>query len=307
MIMESERTTAHYGDIVELVGPKQKSFIFCLAPGGKLHTHRGIIEHDDLIGILWGTQIFTHLGRSFILLQPSLADLLRETRRSTQIIYPKDVGFILVTMGIGPGQQVLEAGTGSGAFTTALAFAVGPQGRVYTYEQNPQAQQLARKNLARLGLSERVTFKLKDILDGFDEQGIDALFLDLPNPYDYLTQVRKALKPGGYFGTILPTTNQVEKLLVSLNRENFAFIDVCEIFLRYYQAIPEKLRPVDRMVAHTGFLVFARPIIPTERKTGIVIKEVGRSQISEPDEEIENIEGLETPPEIEESGQGGMF
>ncbi|MGE5224281.1 MAG: tRNA (adenine-N1)-methyltransferase [Omnitrophica WOR_2 bacterium] len=298
--MESARTTAQYGDIVELVGPRQKNFIFLLAPGGKLHTHRGIIQHDDLIGILWGTQIFTHLGRSFILLQPSLADLLRETRRSTQIMYPKDVGFILVTMGIGPGQQVLEAGTGSGAFTTALAFAVGPEGHVYTYEQKLEAQQLARKNLARLGLTERVTFKLKDISDGFDEQGIDALFLDLPNPYDFLPQVRKALKPGGYFGTILPTTNQIEKLLVSLNRENFAFIDVCEIFLRYYQAIPEKLRPVDRMVAHTGFLIFARPIIPSEKKNGIVIEELVRAETTEPDVNADVIEGFETSSEVEE-------
>jgi tRNA (adenine57-N1/adenine58-N1)-methyltransferase len=250
------------GDLAQLVTPRSKSFIIRLTPGERLETHRGILNHDDLIGLPWGSQVFSHLGRSFMLLQPGLSDLLRETRRSTQIMYPKDIGFILVTMGIGPGQHVLEAGTGSGSLTTALAFAVGIQGHVTSYDNKPQVQHLAQKNLERIGLSERVTFKLKDIGEGFDERGVDALFLDLPNPYDYTSQVREALKPGGFFGSLLPTTNQVSKLLIALNRENFAFLDVCEIFLRYYQPIAEKLRPTDRMVAHTGYLIFARPIIP---------------------------------------------
>jgi tRNA (adenine57-N1/adenine58-N1)-methyltransferase len=183
-------------------------------------------------------------------------------------MYPKDVGFVLVTLGIGPGKKVLEAGTGSGALTTALAFSVGPTGHVYSYDSRPEMQQLAQKNLERVGLNEQVTFKTRDIMEGFDEINIDALFLDVPNPYDYITQVRQALKLGGFFGSILPTTNQVSKLLIALHRENFAFIDVCEILLRYYKAVPERLRPTDRMVAHTGFLIFARTIqegaLPTE-------------------------------------------
>jgi tRNA (adenine57-N1/adenine58-N1)-methyltransferase len=105
---------------------------------------------------------------------------------------------------------------------------------------------------------------LKDIQDGFDEQGVDALFLDLPNPYDYILQVRNCLKPGGFFGTILPTTNQVTKLITELKRNDFAFVDVLEIMLRYYKSDPERFRPTDRMVAHTGYLVFARPIIRSQ-------------------------------------------
>jgi tRNA (adenine57-N1/adenine58-N1)-methyltransferase len=137
---------------------------------------------------------------------------------------------------------------------------------VTTYEYRPEVQRLAQKNLERLGLAERVTFKLRNINEGFDEQGVDALFLDLPNPYDYLPQVRQALKPGGFFGCILPTANQIEKLLVALYREFFSFVEVCEILLRYYQAEPDKFRPTDRMIAHTGFLIFARPILPSAWK-----------------------------------------
>jgi tRNA (adenine57-N1/adenine58-N1)-methyltransferase len=177
-------------------------------------------------------------------------------------MYPKDIGFILLAMDIGPGKHVLEAGTGSGSFTTALAFIVGSQGKITTYESRREFQHLAQKNLDRLGLSDRVDFKLRDISDGFDEKNVDAVFLDLPNPQDYVTQAKEALKPGGYLGSILPTTNQVSTLLIALRRSNFAFIEVCEILLRYYKAVADRLRPTDRMVAHTGYLIFSRSMAP---------------------------------------------
>ncbi len=232
-------TTTQEGDLVQLVSPTNKVYLVRLAPGGQLHTHRGIVNFDAIIGIPWGSQIFTHTGSLYYLLQPSLSDILRETKRNTQIMYPKDIGFILVMMGIGPGAQVLEAGTGSGAFTTALAWAVGPQGHVYSYDNRPEMQNLARKNLDRLGLLERVTLKVRDVAEGFDEQGVDALFLDLQNPYEYLPQVRQALKSGGYFGSILPTTNQVSRLIYVFHANGFAFVDVCEIILRYYKPVAE--------------------------------------------------------------------
>lgn len=257
-------THAQAGDLVQLVGLRHKHFIFTLQPGGTLQTHRGILNHDDLIGLPWGSQVFSHLGSPFFLLQPMLGDLLNELPRNTQILYPKEIGFILVTMGIGNGQRVIEAGTGSGAMTTALAFAVGSQGRVYSYERRPEMQNLARKNLTRLGLDERVTFKLKDIAEGLDETNADAFFLDVPAPYDYIGQVRAALKPGGFFCSIVPTFNQAEKLLYALRRHKFAFLEMCEVLLRYYKPEPMRLRPTDRMVAHTGFLVFARRVEPSD-------------------------------------------
>lgn len=160
--------------------------------------------------------------------------------------------------------------------TTALAYAVGPEGRVVSYEAKEDVQNLARKNLTRFGLESRVDFKLRDIQQGFDETDADSFFLDVPNPYDYISQVRAALKPGGFLCCLIPTFNQVEKTLYALQQQNFAFVEVCEILLRYYKADPLRLRPTDRMVAHTGFLVFGRRIEPSEDPRGKELsKEVG--------------------------------
>jgi tRNA (adenine57-N1/adenine58-N1)-methyltransferase catalytic subunit len=256
--LRSTRTQA--GDIVQLVGLRHKHFIFPLSEGSSFHTHRGIVKHDDMIGLPWGSQVFSHLGSPFFVLQPALGDVLIDLPRNTQILYPKDIGFILVTMGIGEGQRVMEAGTGSGSMTIAMAYAVGSVGKVISYERRPEMQQLARKNLTRLGLDERVDFKLGEIADGFEETDVDAFFLDVINPHDYIEQVRAALKPGGFFCSLVPTVNQVSMLLFALRRQKFAFIEVCEVLLRYYKPEPSRLRPTDRMVAHTGFLVFARRI-----------------------------------------------
>ncbi len=250
------------GDLAMLVSPTNKNFIIRIHPAGELHTHRGIVRHDDILGKSWGSKVLTHLGGLYYILQPGLGELLRETARNTQIMYPKDIGFVLVMMGIGDGTVVLEAGTGSGALTTALAWAVGSTGHVFSYENRPEMQKLAIKNLTRLGLADRVTFKLRDIQEGFDESGVDAIFLDVQNAYDFLSQVRSSLKSGGFFGSIMPTTNQVQRLLIALFQNHFAFTDVCEIILRYYKPVPERLRPTDRMVAHTGYLIFSRKMLP---------------------------------------------
>lgn len=263
--MREEKNYAQAGDLAQLIGLTHKHFIIRLTPGQQLQTHRGILYHDDLIGRPWGSQVFSHIGRPFFLLQPSLSDLIRDLPRNTQIMYPKDIGFLLLNMDIGPGRLVIEAGTGSGALTIALAHAVSPNGRVVTYEIRPEAMELAKKNLGRLGLENQVTFRLQDIAEGFQEQNADALFLDLPNPEDFIQQVRATLKIGGFFGSILPTVNQVERLIAALQKHHFAFIEVCEILLRYYKPVAERLRPTDRMVAHTGYLIFARPIAPSEK------------------------------------------
>ena len=269
-------TRANAGDVIQLVGLRHKHFIFTLAADGEMQTHRGVLKHNDLIGLSYGTQVFSHMGAPFFLLQPSLADLLNELPRNTQILYPKDIGFIIVTMSIGPGQRVIEAGTGSGSMTIALAHAVGPDGKVISYEHRQDFQNLARKNLTRVGLESRVDFKLRDIAEGLDETDADAFFLDVQNPYDYIGQVRAALKPGGYFCALIPTVNQVEKVLLALRAHRFAFIEVCEMLLRYYKPEPTRFRPTDRMVAHTGFLVFARRIEPSEDpRSRELLEEVG--------------------------------
>lgn len=282
MTFQSSSPLARDGDLAQLVGLRHKHFILTLKAGADFQTHRGVLQHDDLIGKPWGSQVFSHLGAPFFLLQPSLADILIDLPRNSQILYPKDIGFILVTMGIAPGMTVMEAGTGSGSMTIALASAVGPEGKVYSYEQREDMQNLARKNLERVGLAERVEFRLRDIANGFDETNVDAFFLDVPNPYDYIPQVRAALKPGGFLCSLSPTFNQVEKTLYTLRRNDFAFIETCELLLRYFKSEPSRIRPTDRMVAHTGFLIFARRIEPAaDERARELFEEAGAGELEQ--------------------------
>jgi tRNA (adenine57-N1/adenine58-N1)-methyltransferase len=256
--------TTQVGDLALLVSRDRKSFIVRLTAGARLSTHRGVLLHDDLIGAPWGARMSSHLGYPFLLLPPSTDDLMRHLERTTQIVYPKDAGYIMLKMRVVPGSRVIEAGTGSGSLALLFAQAVSPTGCVYSYESRADVQQLARKNLERLGLTEFVELKLRDITEGFDERDVDALFLDLPNPWDYLAQARAALVGGGFFGSILPTTNQVSRLIGALEQAGFGLIEVEEILLRQYKAVAERLRPMDRMVAHTGYLIFARALVSSE-------------------------------------------
>ncbi len=255
---------AQEGDLVLLMAQNRKSFIVRLERGGELHTHKGMIRFDDLIGQPLGREVRTHLGHPFLVLEPSLHDLIKDLRRTTQIMFPKDIGYLLLKMNIGPGSRVVEAGTGSGGLTLALARAVGPMGRVFSYEVRADVLSLARKNLARVGLLERVEIKERDIAQGFDEEDIDALFFDVRSPWDYVAPAWAALKGGGFFGAILPTTNQVSRLVRALPDVGFGVVEVVELLLRSYKAVPDRLRPTDRMVAHTGYLVFARKLMSSE-------------------------------------------
>ena len=266
------------GDLVQLVGLSHKNFILRLKADAVFQSHRGVVGHNDLIGIPWGSEVSSHKGSPFFVLPPSFADLLIDTPRSTQILYPKDIGFIMLSLGVSPDSKIIEAGTGSGALTCAFANALGEGGRIVSYEVKPDVQNRARKNLDRLGLLEKVDLRLRDIADGFDEEGADILFLDVQDPHNHIAHVRRALKPGGSFGCILPTMNQVSLLITELRRRDFIFIEVCEILLRYYKTEPTRLRPVDRMVAHTGFLIFARPVIRSQSSLDLQDELQGDSQ-----------------------------
>lgn len=294
MSVEIEQSCTRAGDLIQLVGLSHKSFIFTLVDGGEFQSHRGVIKHDDLIGKPWGIQIFSHNGSPFFLLQPSLPDILKNTKRATQIMYPKEIGYIMIQLGVRPGTRIIEAGTGSGSFTTALAYAIGDSGRIYSYEAKEANQKIAIRSLEKLGLTTRIDFKVRDIREGFDETGVDAVFLDVANPYDYLVHVKKALKSGGYFASILPTMNQVTTLLTALRRNDFAFIDVCDISQRYYKTEPSRFRPTDRMIAHTGYLIFARSVtIDHDLADQKLLKEIGVLGI-EDDKSAETEDNLDT-------------
>jgi len=252
---------AEENDLVLIIGQDRKQFVVRLRAGGQIQTHRGVLAHDDLLGRPVGREVRSHLGYPFVVLEPSTFDLIQELKRTTQIMFPKDIAYVMIKLNVMPGSRVVEAGTGSGGLALALARAVGPDGRLYSYEARADILKVAQRNLEALGLAANVEFKLRDIGEGLDEQDVDSLFLDLRQPSDYLQQAAAALKDGGFFGAILPTTNQVAELIYTLESTRiFGHIEVEEILVRPYKAVPGRLRPADRMVSHTGYLVFARKV-----------------------------------------------
>jgi tRNA (adenine57-N1/adenine58-N1)-methyltransferase catalytic subunit len=257
------------GQLVMLVSPKGKRYFKILDPVETLNTNDGQLQMQTVMENGFGSRLDTHLGKTYTVLKPTLYDLIKSVKRRTQIIYPKDIGYIIVKLGIGPGSRVIESGSGSGALTTALAWFVGEQGMVYSYERREEFASLCAKNLERNGLGSRVEIINSDIDQGFEQTEADALFLDVRTPWDYLEHIPKALLPGGPVGFLLPTVNQVSMLLAALEEGPFASVEVLEILVRRYKPVPERLRPDDRMVAHTGYLIFARlsprsAVIPVE-------------------------------------------
>lgn len=237
-----------------------KRYVLLLRAGDRFHSHRGIIAHDDLIGQPFGRKVYSHLKHPFVILQPSIHDTLMDLHRVTQIIYPKDIGQILLKLDVGSGRRVIEAGTGSGALTIAMAHNVRPDGRVYSYEAREDMINVARRNLDTAGMLPYVELNHRDIAEGFTETDVDALFLDVREPQDYLGAVCEALADGGFFGALVPTTNQISDLLAAMAAYPFTMIEVEELLLRKYKPVPQRLRPEDRMVAHTGYLIFARKL-----------------------------------------------
>ncbi len=258
------------GSLILLVSPKGKQYLRKYDPQAKLHTQEGVLDMAQVQEAGYGGVITTHIGHPFRILRPSTYELIKGVKRSTQIMYPKEIGYTLLKLGIGPGARVVEAGSGSGGMTLAMAYHVGDTGRVYTFERRPEFYELAGKNLDAAGLSHRVTRFNHDISQGFappdvtpgdpvsDPAGADALFLDVRTPWDYLPQVAQVVCPGAPVGFLLPTTNQISDLLRGLENAPFADVEVLEILVRRYKPVADRLRPEDRMVAHTGFLVFAR-------------------------------------------------
>ncbi|QJB56124.1 tRNA (adenine-N1)-methyltransferase [Pseudodesulfovibrio sp. zrk46] len=250
------------GQLILLISHKGKRYLRKLEAGGEVHTHDGKLLMDEAAEAGFGQYVNTHLGRPYLILKPTLHDLIKGVKRQTQIMYPKEIGYLMMKLGIGPGSTVIESGTGSGGLTTALAWFVGDTGKVITYERRADFFKLAGKNLERVGLKHRVEQVNQNIEDGFLHSGADALFLDVRTPWEYLHSIPNAVIPGAMCGFLLPTVNQVSDLLRGLEDGPFEDLEVLEILVRRWKPVADRLRPDDRMVAHTGFLVFARYMEP---------------------------------------------
>lgn len=259
-----ETSRLREGDLVLLLSPaKGETYLVRLQSGAVQGSHLGKIPHDAILESGYGEVIRTHLGRPFLVLKPSLGEYTRRIKRKTQIIYPKEAGYLLLHLDVFPGATVVECGSGSGSFTTILATFVGPTGRVVSYERRESFSELARSNCERFGVAERVTFKVRDLDDGegFDEEGADAVFLDLQNPWEYIAEVKHALAPGRRVGILVPTFNQIQQTLEALEANAFVQVEVVEILLRGYKTNPRRIRPEDLMVGHTGYLLFASSVV----------------------------------------------
>lgn len=224
-----------------------------------LHTHGGVIKESDLRKIKYSGPVETHLGKKFFVLKPSIIDFIEKMQKRAQIVYPKDAALIIGLTGISYGSQVLEAGSGVGGLTLMLANAIMPEGVVYSYEIRKEHLKEAREHLKECDLDKFVKFKNKDIFKGIDEKDLDVVVLDLAEPWRVPEHAAKALKFGGFLVSYSPSIEQTKKFVLSLPR-NFQDVTTVESLVREWEVTPQRCRPKTRMIAHTGFITFARKL-----------------------------------------------
>lgn len=239
--------------------PGHRTFLVELTPGRTLHTHDGTIKHDQIIGQPEGAQILTHMNKPFIAIRPTLPQKMMKVKRKTQIIYPKEAARLALELSIGPGTRVIEMGGGSGSLTTLLATLVGPSGKVYSFDRSADFQDVAKENIARVGLEAAVEFLILEAGAPFGVTDVDAVVLDLPEPWLAIRPAFEALRPGGMFGSITPNVEQLKQLHMEAEDAGFADLTALEVIeRRMLVRRREGVRPSERMIGFTGYLLFGR-------------------------------------------------
>ena len=249
------------GDRALLVDDRGRRFLIRLQPGGTFHFHGGSVPHDLILGSEEGVEVHSTMGVPLTCLRPTMADYVLKMPRGAQVVYPKDIGAILVHADIAPGSRVLEAGTGSGALTLALCRAVGPEGRVVSYESREDFHRRAAENLeAFLGkLPPGLDLRLGDVREvASTGETFDRAVLDLPEPWAVLPEVGGALRSGGILCAYLPTTNQTQAAVLALRDGGFTEVVTLEVLVRSWHVTERSVRPDHRMVGHTGFVTVGR-------------------------------------------------
>ena len=252
------------GDHVLLYLDRKRTYLVKIEKGGSFHTHKGFVEFDNLIGEEYGSRVSSSLGTEFVVLKPLLRDYIFKSMRKTQIIYPKDIALMVMFSGISCGSRVVEAGTGTGALTTALAHHVKPKGCVYSYEIREEFLKVAQKNLTRAGLIDFVELKNKDVTAGIDESDVNAVILDLATPWLVVPHAYAALKPCSTIVSFSPTIDQIVKTVEALKENTFVDIRTVECLMREMRVERGKTRPQTLMTGHTGYITFARKAVKTE-------------------------------------------
>ena len=246
------------GERVLLIDPKERRYLLTLVAGATFHTHAGVLAHDDMIGGAEGRMITGSTGRQFLVLRPTLSDIVLKMPRGAQVIYPKDLGAILIAADIGPGQRVLEAGVGSGALSMTILRAGAT---VVGYELREDFAERAQANVrATLGPDVPYRIEIRDVTAGIDEVDLDRILLDMPEPHKVIPAASTALRPGGILLAYLPTINQTALLRQALDEPGapFGLSETQEIMRRTWHVEARSVRPDHRMVGHTGFLTTAR-------------------------------------------------
>lgn len=256
------------GDTVLLIDRKEREYLRTLRAGARIHIRNGLIAADDLIGGPDGREVENTKGEPFLILRPTYATLIPNLPRRAQVIYPKDVGTILMWGDIAPGVRVLEVGTGPGALTMALLRAVGPTGHVISYEIRPDFADMARANVQQFfGDAPHWTLKLADVFEGIEERDLDRMVMDLAEPWTLLPAAHAALRPGAVLIVYVPTVLQVKQFVDCARIGGFGAVQVTETLLRPWHVRGLSIRPEHRMVAHTGFVIICRRLagVPVTR------------------------------------------
>jgi tRNA (adenine57-N1/adenine58-N1)-methyltransferase len=249
------------GERILFVDARDRTYLVRLQTGGTFHTHGGTLRHDLVIGQPEGVRLETAGGMILTAFRPRFADYALKMPRGAQVIYPKDIGPILVFTDIFPGARVLEAGTGSGALTIALVSAVGPSGRVVSYEVRPEHGERALANIEDFhgGVPDWVDLRAGDLREVAETgERFDRAVLDLPQPWDMLDALGRVLEPGGVLCCYLPTTVQVQQVVLAFEPAGFQHVETIETLQRSWHVTDRSVRPDHRMVGHTGFLTVAR-------------------------------------------------
>jgi tRNA (adenine57-N1/adenine58-N1)-methyltransferase len=246
------------GDLVLLVDGKQRRYLVTLEEGGEFHSHAGFVPHEQLIGKEDGMIVLSTRNARYTAFRPTLTDFVLKMPRGAQVIYPKDLGPILLLADVFPGARIFESGIGSGALSMTLLRAGA---HVTGYELREDFASRARRNVeAFLGADalERYEVEVRDSYEGIDHHDLDRVVLDLPEPWRVVPHAEKVLRPGGIFVAYTPSIVQVSQLRQVLDGSGFRMAETVEVLNRTWHVEGASVRPDHRMVAHTGFLTHAR-------------------------------------------------